>query len=338
MPGLTRTSCIQTGRTTRRALAAAVSLAVACAAFGPAALAQADWPKHPIKIVVGFPPGGGNDILARAYGIKLQESLKQPVVIENKPGAAGFIAAEQVARAAPDGYTLLLGPSGTLTFAPAVYSKLPYHPQNSFEPIAVLGRFPLVVAVNADLGVKTVAELVAWAKANKDKANYGSTSPAFQLPTELFKQRTGIEAVHIPFKGSHEKMAAVASGQIAFAFVDPGPTTAHVRSGRARVIATTGAKRTAEFPDTPTMAEAGVAGIDVQIFGGLLAPKGTPRAIVERLEKEVDAAARSHEVVDRLKGLGIPVSDIRSAGFAKLIAEEIPLWTAVAKAANVKLD
>ncbi len=300
--------------------------------------AQGDWPHQPIKIVIGFPPGGGNDILARAYGQKLQESLKQPVVIENKPGAAGFIAAEQVARAAPDGYTLLMGPSGTLSFAPAVYSKLPYDPQKSFEPIAILGRFPLVIAVNADLGIKTVAELVAWAKANPSRSNYGSTSPAFQLPTELFKQKTGIEAVHIPFKGSHEKMTAVASGQIAFAFVDPGPTTAHVRSGRARVIATTGAKRTAEFSDVPTLAEAGIAGIDVEIYGGLLAPKGTPAAVIARLEREIDAAARSPDVVERLRGLNIPVSDIRAAGFAKLIAAEIPMWTAVAKAANVKLD
>lgn len=318
--------------------AASVLIMALWLALVPGVQAQTDWPRQPIKIVIGFPPGGGNDILARAYGHKLQESLKQPIVIENKPGAAGFIAAEQVARAAPDGYTLLVGPSGTLSFAPAVYSKLPYHPQNSFEPIAVLGRFPLVIAVNADLGIKTVTELVAWAKANKGKANYGSTSPAFQLPTELFKQKTGIEAVHIPFKGSHEKMAAVASGQITFAFVDPGPTTAHVKSGRARIVATTGSRRTAEFPDVPTLDEAGVAGIDVEIYGGLLAPKGTPRAIIERLEREVDAASKAPDLVERLRGLNIPVSNIRAAGFAKLISEEIPLWTAVAKAANVKLD
>ncbi len=325
------------------AVAATLQLLVAVLLIAaPPAAAQTDaaagWPKQPIKIVIGFPPGGGNDILARAYGNKLSELLKQPVIIENKPGAAGFIAAEQVARAAPDGYTLLLGPSGTLTFAPAVYSKLPYHPQNSFEPIAILGRFPLVVAVNADLNIKTVGELVAWAKANPTKSNYGSTSPAFQLPTELFKSKTGIEAVHIPFKGSADKMTAVANGQITFAFVDPGPTTAHVRSGRARVIATTGSQRTVEFPDVPTLAEAGIAGIDVQIFGGLLAPKGTPRAIIEHLEREVDAASKMPDLVERLKGLSIPVSNIRSAGFAKLIAEEIPLWSAVAKAANVKLD
>lgn len=133
-------------------------------------------------------------------------------------------------------------------------------------------------------------------------------------------------------------MTAVANGQIAFAFVDPGPTTAHVKSGRARVIATTGATRTAEFPDVPTLAESGIAGIDVQIFGGLLAPKGTPAAIIKRLEAEVDAASKAPDLVQRLRGLSIPVSDIRAAGFAKLIAEEIPLWSGVAKAANIKLD
>ena len=300
--------------------------------------AAAGWPKQPIKIVIGFPPGGGNDILARVFAQKMSERLGQPVVIENKPGASGFIAAEIVARSAPDGYTLLLGPSGTLTFAPAVFSRLPYDPQKSFEPIAILGRFPLVIAINGDLEIKTVPELVAWAKANPGKANYGSTSPAFQLPTELFKSKTGIEAVHIPFKGSAEKMTAVANGEIAFAFVDPGPTTAHVKSGKARVIATTGSKRTVEFPDVPTLAEAGIAGIDVEIFGGLLAPKGTPAEIIKRLEAEVDAASRAPDLVERLKGLSIPVSGIRAEGFAKLIAAEIPLWREVASKAGVKLD
>ena len=306
------------------------------------ALAQGDpaagWPKQPIKIVIGFPPGGGNDILARVYAQKISERLGQPVVIENKPGANGFIAAEMVARAVPDGYTLLLGPSGTLTFAPAVFSKLPYDPQKSFEPIGILGRFPLVIAVNGDLNIKTVAELVGWAKANPGKANYGSTSPAFQLPTELFKSKTGIEAVHIPFKGSAEKMTAVANGQISFAFVDPGPTTAHVKSGKVRVIATTGSKRTVEFPDVPTLAEAGIGGIDVEIFGGLLAPKGTPTAIIRRLEAEVETASKAPDLIERLKGLSIPVSDIRAEGFAKLISLEIPLWAEVAKKAGIKLE
>lgn len=331
------TRCVRSG-----IAAALITLGGMALAAGQPAIAQGDaaagWPKQPIKVVIGFPPGGGNDILARVYAQKLSERLGQPVVIENKPGANGFIAAEIVARAAPDGYTLLLGPSGTLTFAPAVFAKLPYDPQKSFEPIAILGRFPLVIAVNGDLDIKTPGELVTWAKANPGKANYGSTSPAFQLPTELFKAKTGIEAVHIPFKGSAEKMTAVANGQITFAFVDPGPTTAHVKSGKARVIATTGAKRTTEFPDVPTLAEAGIPGIDVEIFGGLLAPKGTPPAIVRRLEAEVDAASKMPDLVDRLRGMSIPVSDIRAEGFAKLIASEIPLWTEVAKKAGVKLD
>ena len=326
----------------RRALIGGFSALSLCAALaGTRALAQsgaAAWPKQPIKIVIGFPPGGGNDILARVFAQKMQERLGQPIVIENKPGAGGFIAAEIVARAAPDGHTLLLGPSGTLTFAPAVYGKLPYDPQKSFEPIAILGRFPLVVVVNADLGIKTPAELVAWAKANPGKANYGASSSAFQLPTELFKSQAGFDAVHIPFKGSADKMTAVANGQITFAFVDPGPTQAHVRSGKARVIATTGAKRTAEFPDVPTLQEAGYPGIDVEIFGGLLAPKGTPAEIVRRIEAEVMIASKSPDVVDRLRSLGIPVSDIGAQSFAKLIANEIPLWSAVAQKAGIKLE
>ena len=321
---------------------ATVTLWIVIAMTAHPAVAQSDaaagWPKQPIKIVIGFPPGGGNDILARAFGHKLAEQLGVPVPIENKPGAAGFIAAEIVARAQPDGYTLLMGPSGTLTFAPAVYSRMPYHPQNSFEPIAILGRFPLVLAVNAALEIKTVAELVAYGKANPDKANYGSTSPAFQLPTELFKAKTGTRFEHIPFKGSAENMTAIASGQITFALIDPGPTVPHVKAGRARVIATTGARRTAEFPDVPTLAEAGIPGIDVEIFGGLLAPKGTSPAIIRRLEAEIDVAAKAPDLIERLKSLNIPVSEIRSAGFAALIAREIPLWTEVARNANIKLD
>ena len=215
---------------------------------------------------------------------------------------------------------------------------MPFHPVDSFTPIAILGRFPLVVVVNADLGIKSVAELIAWTKANPGKANYGSTSPAFQLPTELLKLKTGLVAEHIPFKGSAEKMAAVATGQITFAFIDPGPTVPHVKAGRARVLATTGSKRTVEFPDVPTLAEAGVEGIDVEIFGGLLAPKGTPAAIIKRLEAEVEAASNSPDLIERLRGLNIPVSDIRAEGFAQLIAREIPLWTDVAKRANVKLE
>lgn len=300
--------------------------------------AAAAYPRQPVRLVVGFAAGGGNDLQARLMAQKLGERFGQPVIVENRAGAGGNIAAEHVARATPDGYTLLVTPMATMLINPAVYSKLPYDPIESFTAIVQMSSFALFQAVDATHPAKSVQELVVWAKANPGKANYGSTSPAFQLPTELFKSKTGIEAVHIPFKGSAEKMTAVANGEIAFAFVDPGPTTAHVKSGKARVIATTGSKRTVEFPDVPTLAEAGIAGIDVEIFGGLLAPKGTPAEIIKRLEAEVDAASRAPDLVERLKGLSIPVSGIRAEGFAKLIAAEIPLWREVASKAGVKLD
>ena len=156
--------------------------------------------------------------------------------------------------------------------------------------------------------------------------------------TAVFMQRTGTKFETIPFKGSADNMTAIASGQITFALIDPGPTVPHVKAGRARVIATTGAKRTAEFPDVPTLAEAGIDGIDVEIFGGLLAPKGTPPAIIRKLEAEIDIAAKAPDLIERLRGLGIPVSDIRAKGFAELIAREIPLWTEVARKANIKLE
>ena len=222
------------------------------------ALAQGDpaqaYPSKPIRIVVGFGPGGGNDIFARLIGQKLSERLGQPVLVENKPGAGAVIATDYVAKSPPDGYTLLVGATGAMTISPAVYSKLPYVTLRDFVPLSMIASFPLLVTVNAAAPVKDIQELVAYAKANPAKANYASSSPAFQLATEQFKQKTGAPLEHIAYKSSGEMLTAVVSGEVLVALADAPPVSGHLKAGRIRALAVTSAERIAEFPDVPTMA------------------------------------------------------------------------------------
>ena len=247
---------------TRRQVVTSLAAAGTLAAGGLPVLAQGDpaptYPTRPIRIVVGFGPGGGNDIFARLIGQKLHERLGQAVVVENKPGAGAIIATEYVAKATPDGYTLLLGATGAMTINPAVYSKLSYDTVRDFAPISMIASFPLLVCVNATAPIKSVAELVTYAKANPTKANYASSSAAFQLATELFKIRTGAPLEHIPYKSSGEMLTAVLGGEVLVALADALPVAGHVKAGTIRVLAITSARRAAEYPNVPTMAEAGV--------------------------------------------------------------------------------
>ena len=325
----------------RRCKILIVGLVAAVSLRGSPALAQADaaagYPKQPIKIVVGFTPGGSNDLLARLLAQKFGERLG-PAVVENKPGAGAIIGAEYVARAAPDGYTLLMGPAGTLSVNPAVYSKLPYDAQKSFDPIANVVTYPFILSVSADHPAKTAKELVEWGKANPAKANYASTSAVFQLVTELFKLRTGAPFEHIPFKSGGEIVTAILSGQVTMAFADTGPVMAHIKGGKIRALATSGAKRLPELPDVPTLAEAGIADVVVDGYSGLVAPKGTPAAIIRKLEAEVIAIVKLPDVRERMSQLGLVPAGEPAAEFAARIAREIPMYTAVAKSANIKLD
>ena len=320
----------------------AMAGAVALLLSGVPALAQTDaaagYPKQPIRMIVGLAPGGSNDIIARLVAQKLQERLGQPVVVENKPGAGGTIAADMVARATPDGYTLLVAPSGSMVINPAVYSKLPYDPLKSYELISNLALYHLVLSVSASLPIKTVKELVAWAKANPDKANYASTSAIFQLTTELFKQKTGAPFQHIPFKSGAELVTAVLSGQATMTFADAGPAMAHFKSGKLRPLASTGATRLPELPDVPTLAEVGIDGVVVEGFIGLAAPKGTPQPIVKKLESEVMAILKLPDVAGRIKQIGLIPDGSTGAAFHDRIAKDIPKYTAVAKAAHIKFD
>jgi tripartite-type tricarboxylate transporter receptor subunit TctC len=327
---------------TRRQVVGGLAAAGTLAAGSLAVLAQGDptltYPTRPIRIVVGFGPGGGNDIVARLIGQKLHERLGQAVVVENKPGAGAIIATEYVAKATPDGYTLLVGATGAMTINPAVYSKLSYDTVRDFAPISMIASFPLLVCVNAAAPIKSVADLVTYAKANPTKANYASSSAAFQLATELFKLRTGAPLEHVPYKSSGEMLTAVLGGEVLVAFADALPVAGHVKAGTVRVLAITSARRAAEYPNVPTMAEAGVLDLEVTLWSGLFAPAATPHPIVKKLEKELVEIVRLPDVHDRLKAMAVEPSGGPAQDLTNRIAEEIPRWTAIAKSANVKLD
>ena len=309
------------------ALAAALSLP---------ALAQ-DYPNKPIRILVGYSAGGGNDIIVRAMQPEMQKGLGQPVIVENRPGAQSIIAAEAGAKAAPDGYTVFMGPSGPMTINPATYTKLPYDPVRDFAPVSMISTFPLIAVVSAS-GPKSIKELIDYAKTNPGKANYASSAGIFQIATELFKQRTGSNFVMIPYKGSGESVQAVIGGQVTVTLVDPPPASGPIKSGTVRALAVTSAKRHPGFPDVPTMAEAGVRDMEVPVWTAFFVPAKTPPAIVARLQKEVARVVQTPEVRERFAGMGIEPVGGTAEELGRQVASDIAKWTAVAKAANIKND
>ena len=300
------------------------------------AFAQTQYPDRPIRIVVGFTPGGGNDIIARVFGQKLSESLGQPVIIENKPGAGAMLATEYVARSAPDGYTLLVGASGAMTISPAVYEKMTYDTMRDFKPVSELGSFPLILIVNAKSEFKSLADLVAYAKANPEKANYSSSSAAFQLATELFKQKTGAPMQMIPYKGANDSVTAVISGEVTATIADAGPVIGQVNGGMARALAVAASTRAESLPDVPTMKEAG-ADVEAVLWSGIFVPAATPPETVRKLEAEFIRIARLPDVVSRLKLLNIDSVGNSSEEFSRIIASDLERWKAVARAGNIKM-
>ena len=303
-----------------------------------AAAAQDQYPSKPIRILVGYAAGGGNDIIVRVLQPEMQKGLGQPVIVENKPGAQSIVAAELAARAAPDGYTIFMGPSGPMTINPATYSKLPYHPQRDFAPISMICEFPLIVTVDAKLPVKSVKELIDYAKANPGKSNYASSAGIFQITTELFKQKTGTSIEMIPYKSSGESVQAVVGGTVMMTIVDPPPATGPLKAGALRALAVTSGKRHPAWPDIPTMAEAGVPDMEVPVWTAFFAPARTPPAIVARLQKEVARAVQMPEVRERFAQMALEPVGGSSEDLGKRVARDIEKWTAVAKAANIKND
>ncbi len=302
-----------------------------------AALAQG-YPSRPIRIVVGFPPGGGNDIIARLVGAKMQEAWGQAVVIENKPGANSIIAAEFVAKAAPDGYTLLVNATGGMSINPVIYTQLPYDSLKDFVPISMVGVFPLVLVVHPSVPARSVRELVAYAKANPGKLNYSAGSTSFEVATEMFKQMTGTDIRHIPYKGSAASINAVLAGDVQMTIVDTPPLVPHVKSGRVRALAVTSAKRAASMPDLPTLAEAGVRGYDMALWIGLFAPAGTAPDVTSKLTAEVARVVRLPDVRQRLVDMGVEPLGNTSREMADWIKKEIARFGPVVKAAGIKAE
>jgi tripartite-type tricarboxylate transporter receptor subunit TctC len=321
----------------RRAITLAL-LAAACSVSAQQDAAR-NFPSRPLRIVVGYSVGGGNDIIARIVAQKLGENLGQSVVVENKPGVASIIAAEYVAKSPPDGYTLLMGPSGPLVFNPAIYPKLPYSPQKDFAPIGLIGAFPLLLVVNQNNPAKNVKDLVEAAKAAPERAFYGASAASFQFATELFNLRTGAKFQRVPYKGANDSAAAVASGDVTLTIADPAPVASLAKAGKLKVLATTAAKRVAAFPEVPTMAEAGVPGLEIELWAGLLAPAGTPAPIVKGLQDELARTLASADVKTRLQALSINVAENATPeAFARTIAAELDIWAGVAKSANIKAE
>lgn len=314
-------------------LVASTSLSTASAQTSPVQ----GYPKQPIRILSGFATGSTPDVVARLISVKLAERVG-PTVVETKAGAGGMLAAEAAAQAAPDGYTLMLASISILSINPAVYSKLRYDAQKSFDVIGNVANYAFILSVATDHPAKDVASLVAWSKANPATANYGASSAMFQLLTELFKEKTGAKLEYIPFKGGSEIVTAILNGQVTGTFADAGAVMPQIKGGRVRPLATSGSKRMAELPDVPTLAEAGVPGVVVDGYTALIAPRGTPPAILEKLEAEVAAIRQMPDIRERLQQLGLTPSTETSADLVKRLARDVELWTAVAKAAGIKLD
>lgn len=307
-------------------------------AFALPAAGQTNYPAKPVKLVVGFPPGGGNDIIARLVGAKLQDAWGQPVLVDNKPGANAIIATELVAKSAPDGYTLLVGASGAMTFNPGLYAKLPYDPQRDFTPITTLGSFPLILAVNPGLPAKSVKELISLAKAQSGQLNYAAGSTPFQLAAELFRLQAGVRINHIPYKGSAAMVNAAMSNEVQLIFVDSGPAVPQVRAGRLRALAVTSRARAPALPDVPTMIEAGMPDYEVVLWTSLFAPAGTPRPVVKAIHGEVVKVLQLADVRERMAGIGVDPVGNTPEQLAAIVKADLEKWTAVAKSAGVKVE
>jgi tripartite-type tricarboxylate transporter receptor subunit TctC len=300
--------------------------------------AASKYPAKPVRMVIGMPPGGGNDILARLVGQKLSEAWGQPVLVENRPGANGIISAELVAKSTPDGYTLLIGPSGVMVMNPAIYDKLPYDPQKDFVPITITAAYPLVLTVHPSVAVKSARELIALAKSKPDQLTYSSGASAFQMATELFKSRTGTDFRHIPYKGSAQSINALLAGDVTMSLVDTSPVLSFLKAGKLRALAVTSATRLDSLPEVPTMAEAGVPNLEIGLWSGVFAPAGTPPAIVSKLSSEIAKVVQMPVVKSMFEQLGVIPVGGTSEQTAATLRSEIQTWTAIAKSANIKAE
>ena len=324
-------------RFTRRRRVLAMLASAVLAMPGANALAQAAYPDRPVKIVVGFAPGGTNDILARLVAAKLQDKLKQGFVVENKPGANSAIGNDFVAKAKADGYTLLVSSSGGLTTNPILMKSLPYDPVKDFEPIALLGSFPLVVTVPVSLPVKNFAELVQFSKTSKDgRLDNGTPTTSFVLVAETLTAAAGVKFNHILYKGSGPVVTGLLGGEIQVGVLDSPAVITQVKAGKLKALAVTTGKRSAALPDVPTVAESGYPGYDTPIWTALMAPKGTPEPVLAKLRSAVAEILKEKDTAEKMHAFGLDPGDADSTALGRRVAADIERWTQVAKAANIK--
>jgi tripartite-type tricarboxylate transporter receptor subunit TctC len=324
----------------RRAVTATIAIAGLFAALPLAAqTAPGSWPDKPIRFVMAAPPGSSIDVLGRTIADKLKDRLGQPVVVENKPAAGGTVATAEVARAAPDGYTMLLAFNGPLAFGPLL-QKLPYDPQKDLATVIVTTSQPNVLAVNAQLPVKSVAELVAYAKANPGKLAYASVGngSSSHLTMELLKSVAGFDALHVPFNGSPPAVTATIQGETQMMFAVMQPLQPQIQAGKLRAIAVTTATRFPLLPDLPTIAEAGYPGFEALAWNGVLVPAGTPKPVIARLNAEINAILKQPDVVQKMNAQGFKLIGGTPEDFAALIRGEGERWGPVIRQANIKVD
>jgi tripartite-type tricarboxylate transporter receptor subunit TctC len=298
------------------------------------------WPARPVRMVIPFPAGGTTDILGRVAAQKLSESLGQQVIPDNRPGASGNIGTEQVARAAPDGYTLLTAPGSTLTIHPSLYPKLGFDPLKDFAPITILAGVPNLLVVHPSLPARNVKELIALAKSKPDQLNYASTGAgqSTHLSMELFKSMAGVKIVHVPYKGSAPAVTDLLGGHVPMMFDNMPSALPHVKAGKLRAIGVSTSKRSSTAPDVPTVAESGLPGFDVTVWFAVLAPAATPRDITDRLHRTLVKALQAGDVRERLASQGAEPVGNTPEQFTAQMKADLAKWAKVIKDANIKLD
>jgi len=318
-----------------------VLLVVAAATLAAAEPSSAQtWPAHPIKFVVAAPAGSSIDVLARTIGDKLKDRLGQPVVVENRPAAGGTAATDFVAKSASDGYTMLMSFNGPLAFGPHLYSKLPYDPQRDLAAVVITSSQPNVLAVTASLPVKSVKELVDYAKANPGKLSYGSVGngSSSHLTMELLKSTAGLDIVHVPFNGSPPAVTATIQGETQLMFAVMQPLQAQIQAGKLRALAVTTSKRFALLPDLPAIAQSGYPGFEALAWNGVLVAAGTPRPIIERLNVEINAILKDPAIKNALNAQGFELIGGSPEEFAALIKSESAKWAPVIVKTGAKVD
>lgn len=318
---------------------AALLLALAAPILAAPALAD-DYPSRSIRLIVPYAPGGGADSVARIVAKRVSESIGQPIVIENRGGAGSIVGTDMVAKAASDGYTLLLGQSGPISINPAVYKTLPYDPVKDFAPITMTTAYPYILVVNSELPAKTLQEFVALAKSKPGAMNYGSTGvgAANHLVAELFNSKAGLQMAHIPYRGTALAVGDLLGGQLSVVFGDPISVLPHIRSGKLRALAVTSLERSPVAPEVPTVAESGYPGFEALAWHGILAPAKTPPEIVKKLNAEIVKALADPETNKLLTNQAMQTVGNTPEAFAAFIQKDIATWKAVAAAAKVTVE